>query len=149
MNASGVTRPNGGRKLPELTEEEIEQLRALLPQATPEEASEIIEEAAEIIEEETKEPEPDEELIEEAAEVIEEAQEIVEEEIEPISENPESGPESDSEYGGTSADNASGEFDVSPIYANVDGADAVPATASHADVSPRSSHWFYRPLRRR
>jgi hypothetical protein len=134
--------------MPELTEEEIEKLRALIPQATPEEAEEIIEEAAEIIEEEANEPAPDDEIIEDATEIIEDATEIIEVENGSISEDSESG-ESDSEYNPAPAVDAPGGVDVEPIYASPDGAVTVPAGNGYSDDPPRATHWWYRPLRRR
>jgi hypothetical protein len=138
--------------MPEITDEEYEELqklRALIPQATPEEAEEIVEEAAEIIEEAANEPEPDPEVIEEATEIIEEATEIVEENNGSVQPDSESGSESDAEYYASPSDDASGGIDVEPIYAEPDGSDAVPTNSGHADNPPRSTHWWYRTLGRR
>ncbi len=137
----------------DFTEEEIQQLRALLPQANAEEAAEIAEEAAEIIEEEIAAAAPDEELIEDAAEIIEDAADVVtEEEInEPISENSESG-EFASGGGPDAPDVDSGGIDaagidVAPIVAD-SSADGISADFDYADSPPKPSHWWYRKLGR-
>lgn len=137
----------------QLTEDEIQKLRALLPQANAEEAAEIIEEATEIIDEETlpgNESPPDAEVIEEATEIIEEAAEIVEEEEthESVSEDSESG-EPPPEFGADGAADASGESDTTEVVPIVDIPPAVSASVEYADEPPRASHWWYRPLGRR
>lgn len=138
--------------MPELTEDEIQQLRALLPQANAEEAAEIIEEATEIIEEAPATGEGAE-IVEEATEIIEEAAEVIQEEEisenESISENPESGSESAPADIADSADDAAGGVDVEPIIVPSGESDAISADSSYADDAPKSTHWWYRTFGRR
>lgn len=132
------------------TEEEEQELRRLLAQATPQEIEEIAEGAAEEAVEAVAEmaedapPEEVEEAAEHAAEAVE-AEEAVEEAIDngemetAISETVEAVEES-----GNATDIAGGDGSDSALFDDApDPSDAVPSEPV-PDASPRPTHWYWR-----